>query len=104
MSFSFGFSGDDIEEDSNATSPNNDLDASATASTTTDSPPPIPARTHDLDELVGKNTPKQNHLTNPEPQDGIYNVLLFLFYSIRVLGKSSNRPNIAQIAPLEDII
>lgn len=102
MSFSFGFSGDDIEEDSNATSLNNNLNVSTTS--TADSPPPIPARTHDLDELVGKNPPKQNHLMNPEPQDGIYHVLLFLSYSSRVLEISSNRSNVAQIAPLEDII
>ena len=51
MSFSFGFSGDDIEEDvhdaAQSTQP-------PTAASTTSAPPPIPARTHDLDELVGK--------------------------------------------------
>lgn len=50
MSFSFGFSGDDIEEDPNnaTTTAQNDL------ATTQDAPAPIPARTHALDELVGK--------------------------------------------------
>lgn len=56
MSFSFGFSGDDIEEDTNATSLNNNPNVSTPS--TADSPPPIPARTHDLDELVGKNPQK----------------------------------------------
>ncbi|KAJ4292774.1 hypothetical protein N0V90_009437 [Kalmusia sp. IMI 367209] len=48
MSFSFGFSGDDIEEDPH--------DVSQTIQNVTDAgqdtPPPIPARTHDLDELL----------------------------------------------------
>ena len=49
-SFSFGFSGDDIEQDPNDVS--NAVEA--LPQTAHDTPPPIPARTHDLDELVGK--------------------------------------------------
>jgi hypothetical protein len=48
MSFSFGFSGDDIEEDPNdATTPSH-------AQTTTQEagPAPLPAQTHDLGEMV----------------------------------------------------
>lgn len=50
MAFSFGFSGDDIEEDPN------DVQEQAQQQITTDSnvPSPIAAKTHDLDELVGK--------------------------------------------------
>jgi len=49
MAFSFGFSGDDIEEDPN------DVQEQGQQQTTTDSnvPPPIAAKAHDLDELVG---------------------------------------------------
>jgi protein-histidine N-methyltransferase len=48
MAFSFGFSGDDIEED-----PNDVQDQGQQPATTdSDVPPPIPAKTHDLDELV----------------------------------------------------
>lgn len=50
MSFSFGFSGDDIEEDVDHVSQT----APSTVGTATNAPPPIPARTHDLDEVVGK--------------------------------------------------
>ncbi|KAH8630490.1 hypothetical protein IG631_15067 [Alternaria alternata] len=47
MAFSFGFSGDDIEED-----PNDVQDQGQQPATTdSDVPPPIPAKTHDLDEL-----------------------------------------------------
>jgi protein-histidine N-methyltransferase len=54
MSFSFGFSGDDIEEDPNDAVEHNqqeqgqsgDADGGATG------PQPIPARAHDLDEVV----------------------------------------------------
>lgn len=49
MAFSFGFSGDDIEEDPNDIVPETE-EANASGS---DDPPPIAARTHDLDELVG---------------------------------------------------
>ncbi|PVI06805.1 hypothetical protein DM02DRAFT_649532 [Periconia macrospinosa] len=50
MSFSFGFSGDDIEEDvHNVPSTSNQNDATAT---TSNAPPPIPAQTHDLGELL----------------------------------------------------
>ena len=50
MSFSFGFSGDDIEEDPNdvqqeQSQTQGDQDADSLA-------PPIPAKTHDMDALV----------------------------------------------------
>jgi protein-histidine N-methyltransferase len=48
--FSFGFAGDDIEEDPNDASNQNAQTEEAADS----GPPPIEARTHDLDELVGK--------------------------------------------------
>ncbi|KAJ4366431.1 hypothetical protein N0V83_008067 [Neocucurbitaria cava] len=48
MAFSFGFSGDDIEEDPNDVVPETQ-EANASGS---DDPPPIAARTHDLDELL----------------------------------------------------
>lgn len=51
MSFSFGFSGDDIEEDPNDAANN----AETTLGVGRDAPPLIPARTHDLGELVGKS-------------------------------------------------
>lgn len=53
MSFSFGFSGDDIEEDVQDVAPSTQP-PNAPSTTTSSAPPPIPARTHDLDELVGK--------------------------------------------------
>ncbi|CAO2658104.1 Nn.00g073640.m01.CDS01 [Neocucurbitaria sp. VM-36] len=48
MAFSFGFSGDDIEEDPNDVVPETQ-EANASG---TNNPPPIAARTHDLDELL----------------------------------------------------
>jgi protein-histidine N-methyltransferase len=48
MSFSFGFSGDDIEED-----PNDVVEQNQQEPVQEDGPPPIPARTHELDEMVG---------------------------------------------------
>jgi protein-histidine N-methyltransferase len=48
MSFSFGFSGDDIEHD--PTEVFNHAENVADAGQ--DVPPPIPAQSHDLDELV----------------------------------------------------
>jgi protein-histidine N-methyltransferase len=50
MSFSFGFSGDDIEHDPNDVGSN----AENTTDAGQDAPPPIPAQAHDLNELVGK--------------------------------------------------
>jgi protein-histidine N-methyltransferase len=50
MSFSFGFSGDDIEEDPNDVNTQNQQEH--VQEDATPSPVPIPARTHDLDELV----------------------------------------------------
>ncbi|KAF2638420.1 hypothetical protein P280DRAFT_84017 [Massarina eburnea CBS 473.64] len=50
MSFSFGFSGDDIEEDPNVPS-TTDQDA-PTAATEQNTAPPIPAQTHDLNEML----------------------------------------------------
>lgn len=50
MAFSFGFSGDDIEED-----PNETLDHTQQVNSSgSHVPPPIQARAHDLDELVGQ--------------------------------------------------
>ncbi|KAH7086388.1 hypothetical protein FB567DRAFT_497516 [Paraphoma chrysanthemicola] len=49
MSFAFGFSGDDIEEDPTDIAPQHQQEHSQP---TDDAPPPIPARTHDLDELL----------------------------------------------------
>jgi protein-histidine N-methyltransferase len=49
MAFNFGFSGDDIEEDPNDVQEQDHPQPV----TSTDVPPPIAARTHDLDELVG---------------------------------------------------
>jgi protein-histidine N-methyltransferase len=54
MAFSFGFSGDDIEEDPNDVVMEDQQDRGQQSST--DAPPPIPARAHDLDELVGTRT------------------------------------------------
>ena len=58
MAFSFGFSGDDIEEDPNDVGPQ-------TRETNTPGenvPPPIPARAHNLDELVRSHQyHKSNH-------------------------------------------
>jgi protein-histidine N-methyltransferase len=49
MAFSFGFSGDDIEED-----PNDAQNVGEKAEGGEENgPPPIPARTHALDEMVG---------------------------------------------------
>ena len=48
MAFSFGFSGDDIEEDPNDVVPQ----THETSVPGADVPPPIAARAHDLDELV----------------------------------------------------
>jgi protein-histidine N-methyltransferase len=63
MSFSFGFSGDDIEYDPTET-PNH---ADTVADAGQDVPPPIPAQSHDVDELVSRSQP-----------------LLFLLYRIIV--------------------
>lgn len=48
MAFSFGFSGDDIEEDPNDVAPQTEEQSTPGD----DVPPPIAARAHDLDELV----------------------------------------------------
>lgn len=48
MAFSFGFSGDDIEEDPNDVVPQ----TQSTSAPGADIPPPIAAKAHDLDELV----------------------------------------------------
>ncbi|KAI4661801.1 uncharacterized protein J4E78_004591 [Alternaria triticimaculans] len=59
MAFSFGFSGDDIEEDPN------DVQEQGQQQTTTDSsvPPPIAAKTHDLDELLASLPDKLSYST-----------------------------------------
>lgn len=49
MSFSFGFSGDDIEADPDDVSQT----IQSTSTIAQDAPPPIPAQTHDLNDLVG---------------------------------------------------
>jgi len=51
MSFSFGFSGDDIEEDPNDVVPQNQQEQGQPSDA--NGPPPIPAKSHDLDEMVG---------------------------------------------------
>ena len=51
MAFSFGFSGDDIEEDPNEVQEQAQQHMSGEQSDAL--PPLIPAKTHDLDELVG---------------------------------------------------
>jgi hypothetical protein len=48
MAFSFGFSGDDIEEDPNDVG----VQTQETHAADSNIPPPIPAKAHDLDELV----------------------------------------------------
>jgi hypothetical protein len=53
MAFSFGFSGDDIEEDPNDVAEQNQQEQGQSSSMDVDVPPPIAARTHDLDEVVG---------------------------------------------------
>ncbi|KAH9863620.1 hypothetical protein J1614_009552 [Plenodomus biglobosus] len=59
MAFSFGFSGDDIEED-----PNDVVDQTQQAdSSSSHVPPPIPARTHDLDELLSSLPDKISYST-----------------------------------------
>lgn len=52
MSFSFGFSGDDIEEDPNDAVAQTQVQDTPEA----DVPPPIEAKTHDLDELVSTSS------------------------------------------------
>jgi hypothetical protein len=51
MSFSFGFSGDDIEEDPNEVVEQNQQEQGQSNAET--GPSPIAARSHGLDELVG---------------------------------------------------
>lgn len=53
MAFSFGFSGDDIEEDPDDMVVDTQQEQGHISA---DAPPPIPARSHDLDELVGMRT------------------------------------------------
>ena len=48
MAFSFGFSGDDIEEDPNDVSPQTQEQSAPDA----DVPPPVAAQAHNLDDLV----------------------------------------------------
>jgi len=73
MAFSFGFSGDDIEEDPDdmvVDTPQEPLQSSG------DAPPPIPARSHDLDELVGMR-PRfccHQHYDDPNPSGCVVNV------------------------------
>ena len=51
MAFSFGFSGDDIEEDPNDVVQHDTQEQGQSSGG--DTPQPIAARTHDLDVLVG---------------------------------------------------
>jgi hypothetical protein len=53
MAFSFGFSGDDIEEDPNDVLEQNQQAQGQSSGMDVDVPPPIAARTHDMDEVVG---------------------------------------------------
>jgi hypothetical protein len=53
MAFSFGFSGDDIEEDPNDVLEQNQQAQRQSSGMDVDVPPPIAARTHDTDEVVG---------------------------------------------------
>ncbi|KAF2846939.1 hypothetical protein T440DRAFT_557841 [Plenodomus tracheiphilus IPT5] len=65
MAFSFGFSGDDIEED-----PNDVVDQTQqTDAASSNIPPPVPARTHDLDELLSTLPDKISYstITLPTP-------------------------------------
>lgn len=48
MAFSFGFSGDDIEED-----PNSTVELEKDVPENEHVPSPVPVRSHDLDILVG---------------------------------------------------
>jgi protein-histidine N-methyltransferase len=50
MAFSFGFSGDDIEEDPNDVLTENE---GAVREEEESGPAPIPAKSHDLGEMVG---------------------------------------------------
>ena len=53
--FSFSFSGDDIEADSNDAQNDNEPETSAVPGHASISgPPPVEAQTHDIEELVGK--------------------------------------------------
>jgi protein-histidine N-methyltransferase len=52
MSFSFGFSGDDIEEDPNDAMDGVQQEQRKPRDGDTTAPQPIPARLHDLDEMV----------------------------------------------------
>jgi hypothetical protein len=54
MAFSFGFSGDDIEEDPNDAS--NAQQDTPMVEDGGNGPPPIKAQTHDLDEMVCKTS------------------------------------------------
>ncbi|KAH8728345.1 hypothetical protein GQ44DRAFT_45854 [Phaeosphaeriaceae sp. PMI808] len=59
MSFSFGFSGDDIEEDPNDVTEQSQQEQGQN----TEAPPPIAARTHDLDELLSTLPDKISYST-----------------------------------------
>lgn len=50
MAFSFGFSGDDIEEDPNDVQEHEGQQQTAAES---NMPPPLPAKAHDIQEMVG---------------------------------------------------
>ncbi|KAF1954550.1 hypothetical protein CC80DRAFT_517481 [Byssothecium circinans] len=52
MSFSFGFSGDDIDTESDPPPSNAAQNVSSTTNPESTMPPPLPARTHDLDDLL----------------------------------------------------
>jgi protein-histidine N-methyltransferase len=55
MSFSFGFSGDDIEEDPNDVVEHQQQEQGH--NTSENGPPPLPAKTHDLSEMVNTHFP-----------------------------------------------
>ncbi|KAF2112105.1 hypothetical protein BDV96DRAFT_614424 [Lophiotrema nucula] len=65
--FSFGFSGDDIEEDPDDVSSSNNYEDTTMGE---DSPPPIKAQAHDLDELLATLPPQisYGYLTTTSPK------------------------------------
>jgi protein-histidine N-methyltransferase len=66
MSFSFGFSGDDIEEDPNDAATQSHAQATVQAS----GPAPLPAQTHDLEEMVCTAVLSRSYLFQIPPDPG----------------------------------
>lgn len=61
MSFSFGFSGDDVEDDNEAVAQNGSVEQSSSGNGTDSKFVGLPAAEHSLDDLVGIHTPFQLH-------------------------------------------